>query len=463
MSGATPSARVAGGVAARLDRLPAGPIHWRLVLLTQMFWGLVVGLDPIIARIYPVVWKPEHAITPSQYELLVGFSNGLGPLLGLYLGGFFSDRFGRRKTMVAACLVAGLLYVPLAFTTSFALMMIIVTFASFGVGAAVASAPAYATEISPPAARGRLMLGGQTLAFAILNFVTLIPALLLLPAHPVAFILVSALAPVVIMVPLILAFVPESPRWLEGKGRREEAERVLAGMEAAALRKHGSLPEPDPAPHEVPVTERVPVSEVFRGAYLRRTVLLLAVWLLAYAGLDYGMTPYLAVFITDHGFGAGPLFTMQMISGAGSVVILFAGAWLGERMERKTLMFASGVCVAVGALILYGLPTLAVALTIGLFFAKAGEAGFLSSMYNYTATAFPTRVRAVGVGWTDGIGHIGAVLGPLIAGAFYSATASAGNAGWFLWFAIPGAIIPGLLMLVFGIRQRDTALERLSA
>lgn len=463
MSGETLSSRVVGNVAARLDRLPAGPSHWRLILLTQLFWGLVVGLDPVIGRIYPVVWKPQHIVTPSQYELLVGFSNGLGPLLGLYLGGFFSDRFGRRKTMVAACLVSGLLYMPLAFTTNFALMMVIVTFASFGVGAAVATAPTYNTEVSPPTARGRLLLGGQVLAFTILNFVAVIPAILLLPDHPVAYILLHALVPVVVMVPLILAFVPESPRWLEGKGRHEEAERVLGRMEAAALRRYGTLPDPDPAPHQVPVTERVPVSEVFRGRYLKRTVLLLAVWLLVYAGLDYGMTPYLGVYIVDHGYGSDALFTMMLIGGLGSVLILLAGAYLGERVERKTLMFASGVCVCLSALILFALPSSAVALTVGLLFGQAGAAGFLANMYNYTATAYPTRVRAVGVGWTDGIGHIGAVAGPLIGGAFYSATAAAGNLGWFAWYAIPGALIPGLLMLAFGIRQRSAALERVSA
>ena len=41
----------AGGIAARLDRLPVQPYHW-----------------------------PHHAFGSLDYSLLVGFSNGLGPL-----------------------------------------------------------------------------------------------------------------------------------------------------------------------------------------------------------------------------------------------------------------------------------------------------------------------------------------------------------------------------------------------
>ena len=70
---------------------------------------------------------------------------------------------------------------------------------------------------------------------------------------------------------------------------------------------------------------------------------------------------------------------------------------------------------------------------------------FVTNLYNYTASAYPTRVRAVGTGWTDGVGHGGAVAGPLIAGALFAVTAN--HIGWFLWFTIAGSLLPAGLLL----------------
>jgi hypothetical protein len=64
---------------------------------------------------------------------------------------------------------------------------------------------------------------------------------------------------------------------------------------------------------------------------------------------------------------------------------------------------------------------------------------------------------------TDGVGHLGAVFGPILAGWLYAGTAYAGHAGWFAYIAIPGALIPALLIGTMGINQRRAVLEHISA
>ena len=66
------------------------------------------------------------------------------------------------------------------------------------------------------------------------------------------------------------------------------------------------------------------------------------------------------------------------------------------------------------------------------------------------------------MGLIDGVGHLGAVFGPIVAGALFAATASAGYIGWFAYITIPGALIPALLIAWFGINQRRAILELLS-
>jgi MFS family permease len=451
-----------GSIAARIDRLPPGLTQWRLVLLSQFMWGCVVGLDAVVGRLYPVVWEPQHFVTPFQYQILLGFSNGLGPLIGNYTFGYMSDRFGRKKVMVAGCLCAGILYIPVAFVKSFPLLLLSITVAAFGVGAAVCLAPTYNTEVSPPAHRSKLMLGGNILAFGMLGVGGTLLALYTLPAHPALFVYILALIPIVIMVPVILLFMPESPRWLESHGRYEQADRIVSRWEQSARRKHPSLPEPDLTQYLVPITDKVPIFEVFTGRYLRRTIILLIVWVLLYAGVDYGYGSYIGVYIIDQGWNAHQLFLILLYGGIGGLFALVAGVVLGERVERKTLVFAAGVMMCVGAVIYYYEPHSFTWLVIGSVILNGGVGSFLSNMYNYTATAFPTRLRTIGVGWTDGVGHAGAVAGPLIAGQFYALTASHNHWTWFVWFAVIGSFVPGLIILTGGIRQRTAVLEEIS-
>jgi MFS family permease len=351
--------------------------------------------------------------------------------------------------MIAGCLCAGILYIPVAFVKSFPLLLLTVTVAAFGVGAAVCLAPPTTPRCPRRRPRSKPVLGGNCLAFAMLGIGGSLLALYTLPAHPGLFVYILALIPIVIMVPVIILFVPESPRWLESHGRYEQADRTVSHWEEVARRKHPDLPEPDLSEYLVPITQKVPVFEVFRGRYLRRTIILLIVWVLLYAGVDYG-------------WDAHQLFLILLYGGIGGLLALVAGVVLGERIERKTLVFAAGVMMCVGGAIFYLQPRSYAALVIGSVILNGGVGSFLSNMYNYTATAFPTRLRTIGVGWTDGIGHAGAVAGPLIAGQFYALTASRNHWGWFAWFAIAGSFVPGLLILVGGIRQRQAVLEEIS-
>ena len=107
--------------------------------------------------------------------------------------------------------------------------MIIVTLAGLGVGGALVTAPVYMTEVSPPLARSRLMLGGQVVGFGFVILVASVPALYLLPAFPGPFVLTFAVFPL-LLIPVLIFALPESPRWLEGKGRIEqERHRHQAG------------------------------------------------------------------------------------------------------------------------------------------------------------------------------------------------------------------------------------------
>ena len=460
-STATESATIVGGVAARLDRLPVQLYHWRFVLLAQLFWAACLMIDPLTERLYPAVWLPHHNFSSLDYSFLVGFSNGLGPLIGEYTFGFIGDRFGRKKSMIASCAIAGLIVIPVGFTTSWPLLMVIVTLAGLGVGGALVLAPVYATEVSPPGARSQLMLGGQVLSLGMVAVLASLPALYLLPQYPEPFVLTFA-GFALVLIPVILLALPESPRWLESHGRQEKAEAIVSRLEHKAEARGHVLAPPDYSRYAVPEQEKVPVGEVFKGQYLNRTVVLLVVWVFFYAGIDYGFNSYQGVYIVDHGFSAHQLFLMFLIAGIFGAATIGITAWVGERVERKTWIAGAGIFMCFGAAVYYFFPHSFGWLTTATAMTSMAVGVFVTNLYNYTASAYPTRVRAVGTGWTDGVGHAGAVAGPLIAGALFAVTASNNHIAWFLWFTIAGSLLPALLLLFMGMKQKRAVLEVMS-
>jgi hypothetical protein len=87
----------------------------------------------------------------------------------------------------------------------------------------------------------------------------------------------------------LLAFgLPESPRWLEGRGWVSDARKVLEHIERLSARGGRVLPEPDLAGHSVVSSEKVRVRELLGSVYGRRAILLLACWTLIYAGCVCG-------------------------------------------------------------------------------------------------------------------------------------------------------------------------------
>ena len=65
----------------------------------------------------------------------------------------------------------------------------------------------------------------------------------------------------------------------------------------------------------------------------------------------------------------------------------------------------------------------------------------------YIPNNYPTRMRGLGTGWTDGVGHLGAWGGVLLSGVVFAAAAPL---GWILLITIPGALVPAFMVAIFG-------------
>jgi MFS family permease len=131
--------------------------------------------------------------------------------------------------------------------------------------------------------------------------------------------------------------------------------------------------------HPVVVAGRGAWREIFTNPQYRgRTVLLVICWLLGYAGLIYGAGAFAAVYMVDH--GATPHFVFATIAGAYAVTFLAfqLNAWLGERIERREVMFFMALLFAASWLIIYMSPACR-SLSYSMRSAGSGQASGCSS------------------------------------------------------------------------------------
>eukprot|EP00612_Vaucheria_litorea_P001025 CAMPEP_0171452226 /NCGR_PEP_ID=MMETSP0945-20130129/415_1 /TAXON_ID=109269 /ORGANISM="Vaucheria litorea, Strain CCMP2940" /LENGTH=512 /DNA_ID=CAMNT_0011976843 /DNA_START=64 /DNA_END=1599 /DNA_ORIENTATION=- len=168
-------------------------------------------------------------MTTVQKEMVVGSLNVIAAFGGL-IAGKVSDKLGRRPAIALSCIIfmSGALMSSLANTFNILLIGRIITGVGCGCGFVVS--PVYITEITPPAIRGRLVsLTDICINLGILlGYMTSFACESLIPNDDLkwrAMLGLGIMPPVLILICLI--GLPESPRWLIGKGKIKEGKEVL--------------------------------------------------------------------------------------------------------------------------------------------------------------------------------------------------------------------------------------------
>lgn len=437
----------------RLERLPMTSYQRRVFGAVATAWlADQVNVALLVFLVAPIA----EAFHLNKFQIgLLASMTFLGQLIGNIIAGLISDRYGRRLAFQVTMLVWGIGSFLAAGATGLITLMLFRLIIGIGVGGEAPVAQAILSEVIPAAKRGfyiSFMEGFWAVGFVISGLLsyTVLPFL----GWRGVFVAVGLLSLVIFWARRI---VFESPRWLVDQGRLVEADAVLRDIEAN-VQNRLSEPLPPPGKYMPETRQRFvnPLSILFSPAYLRSTIMLAGLWFFALLGY-FGLTSWLAVILTSHGFSVAKSIGFVSLITVGGIPGFFAAGLLLEHTGRKVTTALFLVMSAVFAF-LYGH-----AQTIDLLFA----AGFVMQffmfgmwccLYAYTPELYPTRARSTGAGVASAFGRVGAILGPIVVGLIIS---SAGKGAVFSMGAVSFIIAAGLV-LALGIETRGRALEEIS-
>ncbi|MGI5168224.1 MFS transporter [Spirillospora sp. CA-253888] len=444
-------------IASRLERLPTSRWHVKVRTLIGIVTFFEAFDQLLVASAMPVLIK-EWGLSTGQVTLAIT-AGSVGMLLGALVSGWLADRVGRVRMVALGVLITGLSSLAIAFAPDFGWLVALRFVQGLGIGGEVPVAATYVSEIAKSRHRGRFVLLYELVFPAGLLTATLVAAWVV-PHWGWRALFVIGAVPA-----LIFAFlqrgVPESPRWLAAKGRLEEADRVLTGIETEVARTAGQLPAPAATPDAGPAKARPrsTLRDLFSGVYLRRTVIVSALWFFGYF-VNYGITAWLPTLYTK--VFHVPLDTALQYNlwtnAAGFLGCLTVALLIDKVGRRAALAFGlAGAAAALGTLSALG------ALSAGQVALWASMAAFFVfatnvTLYLYTPELYPTRSRALGCSTGGVFNRLGVIIGPIVVGHMVGA----GTSSAAVFGVLGGVALLGALVALFAVETRGRTLEELS-
>ena len=433
-----------------LEKAPLSGFHYRLLLIGSLLYGLTgMNVMLIAAVLTPVI--NEFKLEPLESGLLVSVGY-LGMFLGALVCGALADQIGRKKTLLFTTTIMSVFTAANMFSTNAWTMGLLRFLAGIGLGGSLPQPGIYVSEYVPAKYRGRF-LGIIEASWVYGALLSLAFPYILFPTLGWRLTFMVALIPLV-LIPLIVFLIPESLRYLQLKGKVEEAVDFL---------KRQSLIAEDFVEERLSIEVcgkrkvKEALKELWSPLYWKRTLLLWVLWaVLVYT--YHGIFVWLpTIYVKELGLTVVKSIEWTIAVTLAQIPGYYSAAFLLDRVGRKPIA-TTYLAMAGAACIL-----LSQARTPELIFLWSAVISFFnlgawSALYAYTPELYPTLFRGTGSGAAASIGRLAGTIAPTLTPLLYSYGGLTLSFAMFALIHFWGAVT----VVAFGVETKGKTLEEIA-
>ena len=423
---------------AALEGQRIGSLQLRVAaicLLAQTFDGYDLSSISMAAPALSQAWHLPGAAFTNTFVM-----SSVGIMAGALISGPIGDRVGRKPVLLASLLLLMVSSFACVGTTTIPMLAALRFVTGVGIGTLMPATVALTSDYLPDRYRASIImivftgaplggfLGGQLVAQ-------------LLPVYGwTSIFTIGGLLPL-LLIPVVLFWLPELPRFLLKRGRLTPRVRQLLQQLNIEATEPG---------HGLDIATGNPVAGLFRDGLAPVTVL---VWILYFANLIsmYLIGYWMPTVLHMSGLSPADLVFAASLRDAGPLLSIFLLAPLSHRFSPQSVLavsLAAGI-IAIGMVGLVELPYVPLLATI--FLIGCCTTGSMTVINGMTAALYPARVRNTGMGWALGIGRLGGIGGPWLGGLLL-------GLGWpprqIFLFACVTALIAAVCVVLLRLQAR---------
>ena len=367
--------------------------------LTSALAGFLFGFDTVVISGAEQTIQHLWGLSSMMHGLAIIGSALYGMVVGSFIGGWPTEIFGRKRTLVSI----GVLYLVSSVGSAMANDVWVFSIARFlggvGVGISTVASPLFISEIAPPERRGRLAGMFQfNIVFGIVIAFLSNALLEKIGGENSWRWMLGVMAFPSVIYTLLCCTLPESPRWLiSRKNDRSRAMEVLKQISPEATSAEIEATVESIAEHSA---HGVKASTPFWSKRLTRPIIL--AFLIAFFNQLSGINAvlYFAPRIFEMtGLGKQAALLQSIGIGVTNLIFTFVGLWLIDRLGRRTLLYIGsfGYIISLG-LVAWAFHSHSYAIVPACIFAfiAAHAVGQGAVIWVFISEIFPNEHRASG-------------------------------------------------------------------
>jgi MFS transporter, putative metabolite:H+ symporter len=374
------------------DEVPLTSQHWKAGF--ALFFAFVIEAWELLIIVYASgLIAADFGLNTTQVGGLIS-AIFLGMIPGALIWGTIADRIGRRRVVIWSLAAYGVIALVSAFSISYAMLYGLRFVAGLAISGAFVVTFPYFEELLPTDERGRFTVYlASGWPFGVLLAVG--TTLLLTPLGWRWILGASALAGLWCLV--VARWVPESPYWLAGKGRTEEARAVIHRLSEDKIRVDQDL--------YVEEHNEGSVAEIFGRDYRVLTIVQILLNFCFSWGY-WGLQTWLPTLLQNRGFDVTQSLGFVAISAVFMIPGYITASFLTHRYGRKWVFIA----------FVFGSANTLVVLYIGSFMLSFFSLGAWGVWDTWLGELYASKIRAVGYSWGILAQRVANTVAPVVVG-----------------------------------------------